>query len=153
MKSANKFMSSVLVLLSICLYFIPDGQCGHDFNRFPLPQIKVNPTILLVGTFYPANKRPQGDVITIKILNKKTYFKIEIVRNINGTEHGYSIINNLFPPELKLIGPDKLIRPLLKKKILGKVYSLRGTIYSSDNTLHLDIVKQGNMFDEIWQKK
>lgn len=136
------------MFLFIFFFFSSNGQCDHVVIGPPLPQIRINPTIMLIGTFYPAGKRPQGEVITIKILKKTAFFKIKKIRNINGTENGYSIINRLFPSELKLIGTDEIIKPLLKKDIFGKTYSLRGTIYTSDNLLHLDMVEQGNVLDD-----
>ncbi|MGB5159083.1 MAG: hypothetical protein WBN77_16780 [Desulfobacterales bacterium] len=41
-----------------------------------------------------------------------------------------------------------MIDSLLKKNIIGKLYSLKGTIYISDNLFHLSMVTEGNMFDE-----
>jgi len=149
----NKCIGAVFLFLFILVFFSSNVQCDHVVNRVYLPQIRENPTILLIGTFYPVDKRPKVDIITVKILNKTMLFKIDKVRNISGTKHGYSIINQLFPPVLKLTGPDKIISTLLKKDIFGKVYSLRGTIYASDNLLHLDMVKQGNVFDDINGRK
>ncbi|MBA3034918.1 MAG: hypothetical protein FP814_00330 [Desulfobacterium sp.] len=148
MKYINKSIISALLILSIGVFSVPYGQC-HDGGGWPAyPQARVNPTILLVGAFYPAVKRPRGNVITIKIRENKFYFKIESVRNLSGSQLGYSIISNLFPPELRLIGTDKMIDALLEKNIFKKPYSLKGTIYISENLLHLTDVTQGSMFDD-----
>ncbi|WP_435550118.1 hypothetical protein [Desulfobacterium sp. N47] len=129
MKYIHKSLFSAFLLLSIVLFTVSDGQCRDGYGLGVYPQVAGSPTMLLIGTFYPADKRPKVDFITIKIREKKFYFKIDIARNLTGTEHAYTVLNQLLPPELKLIGSDKMIDSLLKKNIIGKLYSLKGTIY------------------------
>lgn len=148
MKHINKFIISFLLFLPIILFSVSDLQCRDGAITPVVPHVLSNPTLLLVGTFYPAGTRPRGNVIAVKIHEKKFYFKIKSARNLYGSELAYTIISNLFPPELRLAGPDKIIDPLLKKNIFGKLYSLRGTVYASDNLMYLDKVTEGNLFDE-----
>ncbi len=151
MKGIKTFFIFVLLSLSVGFIWVDSGHCGDKritVPHFPTSDIYVRPTILLVGTFYSPDEDLKGNVITILIRDKKWLFKINEARNMTGTELGYSIVNNLFPPRLRLVGADELIQPLLKQDIVGELYSLMGTIYISDNLLHLSAEKKGRLFED-----
>lgn len=135
-----------LLIFFTGVFFARSGQCGE--RPILLSQFNVPPTILLVGVFSPMEADPKGNVITLQVRDQKWRFQIMEARNMTGMSSGFSIIDNLFPRRLRLVGNKALIDPLLRPDIVGNIYSLMGNIYISRNFMYLSAAKKGRLFEE-----
>ena len=141
----NTLISTLLIVLT-GFFFAGPGKCGDQ--PVLISQGAIPDTLLLVGIFSPADTVPKGNTITIQVQDQKYRFRITEARNMIGTASGESIIDELFPPTLRLVGAKALIEPLLKPDILGNSYSLLGNFYLSGNFMYLSKVKKGRLFED-----
>ena len=56
------------------------------------------------------------------------------------TNSGCGLLKDLFPPHLRLTGPDELLAPLQQHDIAGRPFILEGRLYAGDHMLYLTAV-------------
>jgi hypothetical protein len=56
------------------------------------------------------------------------------------TRSGWSLLQELFPPKLHLIGAEALLTPLQQEAIIGKLLELEGRLYVGNHQLLLSAV-------------
>jgi hypothetical protein len=67
--------------------------------------------------------------------------RIKEIKVLTGsTNSGWSLLNDLFPPRLHLIGPDELLAPLQQDDIAGRPLILEGRLYVGDHQLYVTAV-------------
>jgi hypothetical protein len=66
--------------------------------------------------------------------------KMEIVGDVGLNR---VILQRLFPPVVRFVGPDNLIRPLKSPEIAGKILTIEGLLYTGSGMLFVTGVDEG----------
>jgi hypothetical protein len=79
----------------------------------------------------------------VRVKQKKWRLHIREIKALTATTHqGWGLLNDLFPPWLRLTGPDDLLSPLQHDEIAGQPLVLEGRLYVGDHMLYLTAVER-----------
>lgn len=100
-------------------------------------------TVRFVGTFSPWEKDTAGgpETLTVNVGDKKLFFHITDVGSYQGSDPGMMLIQHIFPPMLKFLGPTHRLEPI-EDATKGKKYAVEGWLYTGDNMFYVAAVKQ-----------
>ena len=114
------------------------AQMGAGAPRFHQP-----PLVRIIGTLVPVEEHRHGKLqtITVHVKGKSWKLRVEKVITLTATRRsGSSLLRDLFPRKLHLIGADDLLAPLQHETIAGKPLILEGRLYVGDHQLLLSEV-------------
>ncbi|MGE0822122.1 MAG: hypothetical protein AB7G75_08055 [Candidatus Binatia bacterium] len=134
MKIIHSLVGTLLALLvSVVLIDIPPLQAQPVTWRTPHSFILppgVPPLVRFTGTLLPPDEAKQGiDTLQVSIEGKDWIFKIDKVRELTGPAHGQMILEDIFPPKLRFVGPDEFIAPLQQGAIANHPITVDGRLY------------------------
>jgi hypothetical protein len=108
-----------------------------------VPRIEPPPLVRIVGAFAPVDDTQRSNLLTLSVQVKAQQWKMRI-REIKAltatTNSGWGLLKDLFPPHLRLTGPDELLAPLQQHDIAGRPFTLEGRLYVGDHMLYLTAV-------------
>ncbi len=79
--------------------------------------------------------------LAVRVGGKSWKLRIDAITTLTDTsKSGWSLLNDLFPRRLHLIGPDNLLTPLQQETAAGKPLELEGRLYIGDQQLLLSSV-------------
>jgi hypothetical protein len=128
----------LLLASSFLLSFSPaSAQIGTG-----VPRIKQPPLVRITGSFVPLEEKRGGlRTLRARIKDKTWQLRIKEIKALTGTPNsGWSLLNDLFPPKLRLIGPDDLLAPLQQDDLAGRLLILEGRLYVGDHQLYVTAV-------------
>jgi hypothetical protein len=97
-----------------------------------VPDLHIPPQIRLTGSLHPLEEKGTPvQVVKIFVQDKEWNFWLTQVDTLTGTNYGWLTLADLFPRELKLLGPDELLGLLEKPGIVSKPVTIEGRLYSS----------------------
>jgi len=103
-----------------------------------IPRIQPPPLVRIIGAFAPLDDDRKSSLRTLTVHFKDHKWKMRIreIRALTATTHsGWGLLKDLFPPHLRLVGPDDVIAPLQQADIAGKPFVLEGRLYVGDRML------------------
>jgi hypothetical protein len=139
-KGAQRFLLCiVMVFLLAPLPISPaSAQIGTG-----VPRIKQPPLVRITGAFVALEEKQRGGLRTLaaRVKDRTWNLRIKEIKVLTGsTNSGWSLLNDLFPPRLHLIGPDELLAPLQQDDIAGRPLILEGRLYVGDHQLYVTAV-------------
>jgi hypothetical protein len=135
-------LRSRLLLLSVLLFLLPPSSLAFA-QVGGLPRIKQPPLVRIIGAFAPLEdtERSTLQTLTVRVRDNKWRLRIREIKALTATtQSGWSLLNDLFPPHLRLTGPDELIVSLQREDIVGHPLMLEGRLYVGDHMLFLTAV-------------
>ena len=102
------------------------------------------PRIRLVGALLPfADKDPRRqNTLTVHIKGEKWIFRVVKVRQLAGNDPGgWGLLRQLFPFELRFLGPPELLSRVQDPQLRGKRLILEGQLYTGGRRLFLTKVE------------
>jgi len=146
MKAALKFKGAMCILFVAILWlFAPIAQAeaaGFGGHRGSEPEFSAPPLISLTGILYPPEQKVAGMYrFTVFAKDKEWTFVVEKARNISGLEPAQKILRDLFPSTLYLWGSNKLITPLEKPEVVGKLITIEGYVHVANNIIEVRAVR------------
>jgi len=127
-----------LVRISIVLaVFGPSVGSTQISSEFSGP-----PVVRMVGVLQPFNEQKSHDLntLTLALDTKKWLFQVSRVDNMSGMDPGTSLLDRIFPPELRLMGEPTILAPLEQPTALGKTLTLEGPLYIGDRNYNVTTV-------------
>jgi hypothetical protein len=106
--------------------------------------IEPPPLIRFTGALFPV----EGEVhagfhtLTVSFKEKRWIFRLDKVEPLTSSVPGWTILQHLFPPEVRFIGPEDLINLLQEPEIVGKRLTIKGRLYIRARTLIVTAVKE-----------
>ena len=99
-----------------------------------LPRIEPPPLVRFTGALLPLEEAGHRGLyaLTILIKEKKWILRLAKVETLTGTNRGWTILQDLFPPQVRFIGPEDLIQLLQKPESAGKLLTIEGRLYTGD---------------------
>lgn len=144
-KQLTPGVTAVLIVFGVLILRSPMAAAQLFAQRDPeirllppvVPQLEVPPLVRFTGTLLPPDEKANGGVHTLRIFiqNKEWLFRLENVETLSGTNYGWMILGDLFPPELHFTGPADLLGPLQQPELAGKMITVEGRLYLADRML------------------
>lgn len=105
--------------------------------------------ISFYGTLYAPEQKKEagpGPHITLKLLasQEEWFFKVKEVQGLTGDLNGSGLLELIFPPILRLRGPNAVIEALQKPEILGEPVKIDGDLYIATRILQVDSIENLN---------
>jgi len=128
------YSCALLVLaLAVCgpsVFAAEDTRLAF-FYRPMVPRVEPPPLVRFTGTLHPVKEKKPSGLQTLTIRVKKAEWKLWLtdVKTLTGTDRGWMILKDIFPPRLNLFGPDKLLSPLVRPEMVGKAVVIEGRLY------------------------
>jgi hypothetical protein len=129
------------------LLSIPVWVCLLSLSPFAqvggVPSITQPPLIRLTGALAPYQDTQRGNFQTLIVScrGKKWRMRIREIKALTATTaQGWSLFKDLFPPRLRLTGPDDVLAPLQQDDIAGRPLVLEGRLYIGNHLLYLTAV-------------
>lgn len=119
--------------------------CSISAAAQDLFQSEPPPLVRLTGTFLPPAEQGQRSlsILTVSIKQVKWAFKVAKLEKLTGkAATDLQILQSLFPPELRLIGPPELLSPLQEPGITNKSFAIEGHLYIGDRILFVTTVEE-----------
>jgi hypothetical protein len=130
-------------LLLMFLVFSPHPSLAFAQAIGGIPHVKQPPLVRIVGAF-ASLEDPQRSALQTLIVHCKEHtwrMRIREIKALTATTNtGWGLLKDLFPPKLRLTGPDELIALLQQEDIAGKPFVLEGRLYVGDHMLYLTAV-------------
>lgn len=117
-----------LVLISMVL-----AVCDLSMS-FAQPEFTGPPVVRMVGVVQAFDEQKSNDLnmLTLTLDSKKWLFQVNRVDIVSGMDPGTSLLDKIFPPELRLMGEAKILAPLEQSTVAGKTVTLEGFLYIED---------------------
>jgi hypothetical protein len=105
-----------------------------------VPRISPPPLVRITGAFaaFEDTQRTNLQVLIVKVKETKWRMRIRDIKTLTAsTNSGWGLLRDLFPPRLRLTGPDDLIARLQRDDIAGLPLVLEGRLYIGDHMLYV----------------
>lgn len=108
------------------------------------PRIEPPPLVRFTGALLPLEEEGHRGLHTLTVLieGQKWIFKLAKVETLTGRNRGWAILQDLFPPQVRFIGPENLIQLLQKPESAGKLLVIEGRLYTGDRMLFITAVEE-----------
>jgi len=98
---------------------------------------------LLIGTVISPDEKGNSKTYELRYQEDKWRFKVTEAQVMSGAGvNGWRLLNEIFPRNIRLFAEERIISPLKQPEIVGKAFKLKGKLYVSSKTFHLDIVEE-----------
>jgi hypothetical protein len=89
------------------------------------------PVVRMVGVVQSFDEQKSHDLnmLTLTFNATKRLFQVNRVDIVSGMDPGTSLLDTIFPPELRLMGASKILAPLEQPTIVGKTITVEGSLY------------------------
>jgi hypothetical protein len=136
-RSGSQQLSAIILLGEIFGVVTLAAQVASHLESPPL--------VRFTGALLPLEEKGRGSLttLTVSIQGKKRLFRIANVEKLTGKDpNGWRLIQDLFPPDLRLIGPEALLSPLLHSESEGKTLIIEGNLYSGDRMFVVTAIRE-----------
>jgi len=106
----------------------------------------IPPRVRFTGVLLPNKDRSRKvllDDLEVFIGNEKSTFVLDKMKIVGSVGLNRATLQRLFPPVIRFVGPDDLMRRLKSPKIMGKVITIEGLLYTGSRMLFLTEVDDG----------
>lgn len=134
-----------LVLVLICLGVATisaqaRAQEEPEIRMLPpvAPHFETPPLVRLTGSLQPVSRKAsEGFRTTFKLFigRKEWLLQLEYVETWNDATRSWSVLNDFFPTELHLTGPEDFLGPLRQPEMTGKRITIAGRFSAADQVL------------------
>jgi hypothetical protein len=127
-----------LIVSSIALaVFAPLAGSAQISSEFAGP-----PVARMVGVLQSFDEQKSHDLntLTLTFETKKWLFQVSRVDSLSGMDPGTSLLDRIFPPELRLRGEPTILAPLEQPTAVGKTLTLEGFLYIGDRNYNVTTV-------------
>ena len=110
-----------------------------------IPHIEPPPLVRSTGALHPLEEKGRGGLLTLTVSVKDTkwIFRIAKVEKLTGRNpSGWRLLQDLFPPQVRFVGPAELLHPLQEPEIVGKLLIIEGRLYTGDRMLLITAVEE-----------
>ena len=120
----------------------------HVYAQRESLEPEIPPLIRLTGILLPPEEKTPETYLnkpfTLLVRDKKWIMRLTNVEDITGSRirSEFNLVDAIYPPELHLVGPEKLIEPLMKPDIAGKLINIEGRLYIGERMLFVVRVKE-----------
>jgi hypothetical protein len=125
-----------IVALSVSAAFAESHH--HPFPRSLItPYLHIPPLVRFTGTLHPSEEK-NGDglhTLWISVRDKEWQFRLTAVDVLTGTNYGWMILSDIFPPHLRISAPENLLAQLERPEIVGKPLIIEGRLYRVNRVL------------------
>ena len=137
MKQASRKIIAVIV---VSLWILPIGVLVDS------SQVFASSEVIITGTFIAQKAKGDTNVFMLTVHDKKTVikklFKVTDIEAVDVGVDAWSILNDVFPPAMHLIGDKKATQLLRQDDIVGKSYIIQGTLFEDDGILYVEFIKK-----------
>jgi len=114
----------ILVVSSMVLAFC------RPLIGFAQPEFAGPAVVRMVGVVqsFDEEKSHGLNTLTLTFEEKKWLFQVSRVDIQSGMDPGTSLLDNIFPPELRLMGESTVLAPLEESTTVGKTITLEGAL-------------------------
>jgi hypothetical protein len=100
------------------------------------------PVVRMVGVVQSFDEQKSHDLnmLTLSLDPKKWLFQVSRVDVLSGMDPGISLLDSIFPPELRLMGESTILAPLEQPTLVGKTITLEGSLYIGDRSYNVTTV-------------
>jgi hypothetical protein len=127
-------LSVISIALAVFGPLVVSAQIGSEFSGPPV--------VRMVGVLQPFDEQKSHDlnVLTLTIETKKWLFQVSRVDIMSGMDPGTTLLDRIFPPELRLMGVPTTLALLEQPDTVGKTISVEGTLYIGDRNYNVTTV-------------
>jgi hypothetical protein len=132
-----------LLLTSVAL---AESRHRH-FPRPPItPYIHIPPLVRFTGTLHPSEEQNDDSLHTlwISVRGKEWQFRLTNVEVLTGTNYGWMILSDIFPPHLRISAPENLLAWLERPEIVGKPFTIEGRLYRANRVLLVTALEEAS---------
>jgi hypothetical protein len=128
----------------ITLVLLVSVLCSTAASAQLFPRIEPPPLVRFTGALLPIEEEGhRGLHALIVLINEKRWiFRLKKVETLTGRNRGWSILQDLFPPQVRFTGPANLIQLLQKPESEGKLLVIEGRLYTGDRRLFVTAVEE-----------
>jgi hypothetical protein len=129
---------TLVVISSALAVFGPLVGSAQISSEFSGP-----PVVRMSGVLQPFDEQKSQalNMLTLTIADAtKWLFQVNRIDSIAGMDPGISLLDRIFPPELRLMGAPTTLAPLEQPNIVGKTISLEGILYIGDRNYEVTTV-------------
>lgn len=130
-----------LTLAALCAFAPLDLLFGSSrAEMHSVPSLEPPPFVRITGAFFqPGQPTPTGlSTLTVSFKDVKRSFVVKKMEKVTGKPTtDLRLLESLFPPTLRLVGPAALLDSLQQSDALGKFFVLEGRFYADDKMLLL----------------
>ncbi len=131
---------TVVVLLIIAIWSTP-AFAQH------IPRLEPPPQVRLTGALQPLEAKWHGglDTLTVSIRGQEKLLCLTKVEKITGSSlDGWRLLQGLLPPQVRLVGPDALLRRLQAPKLEGVPLIIEGRLYVGSRILMVTAITEAS---------
>jgi len=109
-----------------------------------IPRIEPPPLVRFTGALLPLEEEGHKGLhtLTVFIKGQKWILRLAKVETLTGRNRGWMILQDLFPPQVRFIGPENLIQLLQKPESAGKLLTIEGRLYTGDRMFFVTAVEE-----------
>ena len=136
----QKALRQLMVVVPLVLSFWPTAASAQA-----VPYIEPPPLVRFTGALHPLEEKGRGGLLTLTVSVKDTkwIFRIAKVEKLTGRNpSGWRLLQDLFPQQVRFVGPAELLHPLQEPEIVGKLLIIEGRLYTGDRMLLITAVEE-----------
>jgi hypothetical protein len=141
--SMSKGQYYFFLFIVTLLAFSPQRSLAFAQAGGGVPRLRQPPLVRITCALAPFSESQRSDLRTLIVTVKDTKWRLRI-REIKAltatTHHGWGLLKDLFPPRLRLTGPNDLLAVLQQDDIAGLPLILEGRLYVGDHMLYVTAV-------------
>ena len=115
------------------------GAFGRVCQAVP-PFLRSPLVVTMSGTLQPFNEQDSHGLNTLTVTiddKQKWLFNVNRVDTVTGTDPGVMLLNEIFPPELRIEGSTSNMAVLEDPSVVGKTVTLQGFLYIDDRNFYV----------------
>jgi hypothetical protein len=140
MKQASR---KIIAMIIVSLWILPFGILVGSSQVFAFGG---SVQVTITGTFIAQKAKGDINVYMLTVHDEKTMlkklFKVTDIEAVEGNIDGRTILEEVFPPAMHLIGDKEATQFLRQDDIVGKSYTIAGTLHEDDGILFVDFIKK-----------
>lgn len=108
--------------------------------------LAIPPRVRFIGMLLPIKEQSRKGLLedlNVIIGKERWTFLLDKMEIVGGVGLNRLILQRLFPPLVRFVGPDDLIRRLKSPKIAGKTLTIEGLLYTGSGILFVTGVDEG----------
>lgn len=119
------------ILLALSLWGCPTSSQLDASVTIP-PRVRFTGVLLPIGE---QNRKGLLEDLNVIIGNERWTFLLDKMEIVGGVGLNRLTLQRLFPPVVRFVGPDHLIRPLKSPTVAGRVFTIEGLLYTGSRIL------------------
>ena len=123
--------ASILLMLASCI-------CAISPRLYAF--LTIPPRVRFTGVLVPTEDQSRKGLLenlNVIIGKERLTFLLDKMEIVGGVGLNRATLQRLFPPLVQFVGPDDLIRRLKSPKIVDKVLTIEGLLYTGSRTIFL----------------